>query len=634
MTDARVIPIEFGDDRRAQAVFAGPRLTATTLLQALGLTDPRPVLLVIGGAATMDPAVEPRLERLLERGAIRAAGETGATVLDGGTASGVMAVLGNAAAASDAIVPLVGVAPADRVTYPGDDRNLPDATTKLEPNHSHFVLAKSSEWGGETTLLFDLLDVLARDQPVAVLLAGGGTGALDEVDSAAQRGLPIVVMAGTGGLADALASGGRTADANLAGVADQLREVAAEAALIVVPLTADPLDLAHALRRLLKVDETLQDAWQQYSLVSGAAQRQQRGFRFEQTTILILGVALTTLVVVKVVLDGAGVLERYPMLDGWLHIVLVLVPITIATLAAAASRMRPGTRWVLLRGTSEGIKSEIFRYRTRAGKYSHSQTRQKSREVKLAQAVGSAMGALMRTDVNLLALDPTAGATQTVKAKAAADNVPEPAPDPAADKKVTPLSPEGYLRYRINDQIQWYTRRVRELERQARTLRWLALGFGAMGTFLAAIGLEIWVAVTTALVGAYTTYLESWQLETAVTLYNQAATDLSSIRAWWVALSPADQSRQETTDRLVDQAERIMRAEHTGWVQEMQDAMTQLRLEQAGEATSNGTGRPEDDSQGEPESEPAPRARRGAAAARVGRTIGGRRGRDGGTDTP
>jgi hypothetical protein len=336
---------------------------------------------------------------------------------------------------------------------------------------------------------------------------------------------------------------------------------------------------------------------------------------------------LTTLVVVKVVLDGAGVLERYPTLDGWLHVVIVLVPITIATLAAAASRMRPGSRWVLLRGTSEGIKSEIFRYRARAGKYSRSQTRQKSREVKLAQAVGSAMGGIMRTDVNLLALDQASDAKKKEKQKAAADDATAPAPDPAADKKVTPLSPEGYVKYRIDDQIRWYRKRVRELERQAWRLRWLALGFGAMGTFLAAIGLEIWVAVTTALVGAYTTYLESWQLETAVTLYNQAATDLSSIRAWWVALSPADQSRQETTDRLVDQAERIMRAEHVGWVQEMQDAMTQLRLEQAGDATSDDTGRPEDDSQDESESKPASRTRRGATAASVGRRVGARRGR-------
>jgi len=38
---------------------------------------------------------------LLERGAIRSANEAGATVLDGGTASGVMASLGRAAARSE-----------------------------------------------------------------------------------------------------------------------------------------------------------------------------------------------------------------------------------------------------------------------------------------------------------------------------------------------------------------------------------------------------------------------------------------------------------------------------------------------------------------------------------------------------
>ena len=47
---------------------------------------------------------------------------------------------------------------------------------------------------------------------------------------------------------------------------------------------------------------------------------------------------------------------------------------------------------------------------------------------------------------------------------------------------------------------------------------------------------------------------------------------------------PSEQDRQENIDRLVEGSERIMRAEHVGWVQEMQDAMTQLRLEQAADA--------------------------------------------------
>ncbi len=117
--------------------------------------------------------------------------------------------------------------------------------------------------------------------------------------------------------------------------------------------------------------------------------------------------------------------------------------------------------------------------------------------------------------------------------------------------------------------------------------------FGGAGTLLAAIGLEIWVAVTTSVVGIYSTILEAWQLETSVTLYNQASTDLSAIRTWWYALPPAEQDRQENIDRLVETSERIMTAEHVGWVTEMQDAMTHLRLEQAAETASGDTKQPE-----------------------------------------
>jgi hypothetical protein len=571
---ATVVGIEFPNRNHAQAAFAGPRRTAGSLLADLGLTEPRPMLLVIGGADSMDAAAEPRLEQLLERGAIRAAAGAGGTILDGGTASGVMATLGRAVAASDASVPLVGVAPAGKVTYPGDDRALPGATTQLEPNHSSYLLADSAEWGGETSLLFDVLDVLGEGMPRAVLLAGGGPVALDELRAATRRDVPIVVITGTGGIADELAARRRN-NRTGAMAADPVGGVRDEASLFFVPLTADPADVAGLVSRLLEVDETLRDAWRQHALVSKAAGREQRAYRIQQTTILALGVALTTLVVAKAVLDRSNALRGLPTVESALHIVIILVPITIATLAAAASRMRPGTRWILLRGTSEAIKQEIFRYRARAGIYSHAQTRTISREVKLAQTVGSAMGALMRTDANLLALD------QGLEGRG--ENAGPPDPDP--DNPLAPLTAAGYVKRRIDQQIDWYRRTVTRLERQARILRWLTLVFGALGTFLAAIGLELWVAVTTAIAGASVTYLESWQLETAVTLYNQAAADLGAIRAWWLALSPAEQTRPETTDRLVERAERIMRAEHVGWVQEMQDAMTQLRLEQALEDT-------------------------------------------------
>ena len=162
-----------------------------------------------------------------------------------------------------------------------------------------------------------------------------------------------------------------------------------------------------------------------------------------------------------------------------------------------------------------------------------------------------------------------------------------------SDDRLAPLTAAGYVEHRVSNQIDYYLRTARKQERQARWLRVLALAFGAVGTVLAALGLQIYVAATTALVAVYTTLVESRQLETSVTFYNQASADLGSIRAWWNALPTMQQDTQETVDRLVDRAERIMRAEHVGWVQEMQDAMTQFQFEQSAEAeAASGTAGP------------------------------------------
>jgi len=572
-----IVTVAFPNGNEAQLAFAGPRRPPEALLAAVGLTGSRPVLLVIGGADSLDPAIEIQLRELLDRGAIRAAGETGATVLDGGTSTGVMATLGRAAAVSDVSVPLVGVAPAEKVTYPGDERQLPDGRTPLEPNHTHFLLANSADWGGETTLLFDIVDRLAEGQPAAVILAGGGPIAMREVRAAAQRGMPIIIVGGSGGIADDLAAraGGQ------ASAADAFDQIVKTADLSVIPIDADPADLAEITARLLRVDESLRDAWTKQGAVSEAARRQQRDFRIGQGMLLVLGTGLTVLVVAKSVLDSAGKIPKDSMLAGVFYVTILAIPILVSVLTAAAASMRPGNRWILLRGTSEGIKREIYRYRARAGIYSHAQTRDTPRETKLARVVGSAMGSLMRTEVNRLALRRSRKSSKSETAHPAA---------PGVDNRMSRLTPEEYIHQRIDLQVEWYDSRTEQLERQARWLRWLAFGFGGIGTLLAATGFQIWVAVTTALVGVYTTILEAWQIETTVSLYNQASTDLGSIRAWWYALPTADRDSQQTIDRLVDQSERIMRAEHAGWVQEMQDAMTQLRLEQASDAAGDRVG--------------------------------------------
>ena len=102
----RTITIEFPGNE-VQAAFGGPGVGPEALAEALGLARPCPVFLVIGGAGTLPRTGEPALMRLFEWGLVPAAAKLGATLVDGGTKSGVMKVLGRAAAASGPRPPLV-----------------------------------------------------------------------------------------------------------------------------------------------------------------------------------------------------------------------------------------------------------------------------------------------------------------------------------------------------------------------------------------------------------------------------------------------------------------------------------------------------------------------------------------------
>ncbi len=57
--------------------------------------------------------------------------------------------------------------------------------------------------------------------------------------------------------------------------------------------------------------------------------------------------------------------------------------------------------------------------------------------------------------------------------------------------------------------------------------------------------------------------------------YSQAAVDLGNVKAWWAALGPEAQSRQEAVDELVDRTETVLMREHSQWVKQMELAVTE-----------------------------------------------------------
>lgn len=44
----------------------------------------------------------------------------------------------------------------------------------IQPNHSHFIMAPSDDWGGETTTMFTIMRVLKERLPAVAVVANGG----------------------------------------------------------------------------------------------------------------------------------------------------------------------------------------------------------------------------------------------------------------------------------------------------------------------------------------------------------------------------------------------------------------------------------------------------------------------------
>jgi hypothetical protein len=113
-------------------------------------------------------------------------------------------------------------------------------------------------------------------------------------------------------------------------------------------------------------------------------------------------------------------------------------------------------------------------------------------------------------------------------------------------------------------------------------MRWLhrgVLASGAVGTLLAvpSFGLSIWIALTTAITSALVSVLAYRQVESTLTTYNQTATDLENILAWWTSLEPAEQAEAANIEALADHTEDALGAELASWTQRMSDALEKLR---------------------------------------------------------
>lgn len=243
--------IHFSNGNRAQAVFAPTDARVTDLVQALSLTPPQALMLIMGGAAFMSRQVSDAVTPLLTSGFVPVAASLDALIIDGGTQAGVMAAAGQAVAQQRHKPALLGVAPAGCVTYPGKaNEKMSSDAAPLDPNHSHFVLVEAETWGGETETMYQLAQALSQQIPSITLLINGGDIAKREVVQNVRQRRPIILIEGSGRFADDLATS--IHQQSIPPSDPVLAEIMADGDLHLFPLTGTAQQLEQLVRSLLK----------------------------------------------------------------------------------------------------------------------------------------------------------------------------------------------------------------------------------------------------------------------------------------------------------------------------------------------------------------------------------------------
>lgn len=165
----------------------------------LGISPPRPVLVLVGAAASLTTDLAERVLPLLVGTLVPILMRQGAVAIDGGTDAGVMALLGRARRDTAADFPLLGVAARGTLAPPLGEAV---AGARLNPDHSGYLLVPGQTWGDEVPWISALASVIAGEAGAVTLAIGGGAITERDLATSLANARPTLMLTETGPLSE------------------------------------------------------------------------------------------------------------------------------------------------------------------------------------------------------------------------------------------------------------------------------------------------------------------------------------------------------------------------------------------------------------------------------------------------
>jgi tetratricopeptide (TPR) repeat protein len=249
-----------------------------------------------------------------------------------------------------------------------------------------------------------------------------------------------------------------------------------------------------------------------------------------------------------------------------LRIGLILVPIINATVLSFANKIHQGERWLALRTGAEEIVKEIFFYRTVLQQQDGREQWLNERLTAIQRQVFEGLGGDM-------VLQPYTGLIPPHYSPA----------NPNSDPGFNDLLAEEYIQYRLGHQLQFHSDKIQKLQDTRNRLQLWVFIFGMIGAALAALavieifsGLSVWVALTTSIATAITSWQELRRLDSTINNYGKLILELQIIQNHWRSLPLSAQNGDEFF-KMVNATEQVLWSQHSQYISEMRKAVAGLQ---------------------------------------------------------
>jgi hypothetical protein len=271
-------------------------------------------------------------------------------------------------------------------------------------------------------------------------------------------------------------------------------------------------------------------------------------------------VRIRSWVIVLVLLTSAfavfSIYEPFVGLAGLLRLLLIVMPITGVALINYASQFASSTAWVEYRVSAEVIRSEIYLYRAQVGEYAGKSLYE--RQQLLLQKVDEADNRMSQQNAALPYMQPVddekIGAQIQAKTQVKDDD------------GLSAISPEKYIEWRAEPQMNWYIDKIRDDYRNMRRSSLMALLVGAAGSAISALlpehtGL---VAVTTAMGVALAQYSGVRMYGATYGVFHNSASKIQNTLNLW-EIRPKDMRTAQAAANIVTDVEGVLKHEREQW---------------------------------------------------------------------